>query len=64
MYKIIYNKGKNQYSVIYTHTAESLVLYMMYKLNNRIVFFDTIDAAEIAVENLGKTELSQYFMGK
>ena len=64
MYKIIYNKGKNQYSVIFTNPQQEIVLYMMYKLNKRIVFFDTLDEAQIAVENLGKTELSQYFMGQ
>lgn len=64
MYKIIYNNGKNHYSVIFTHPTESLVLYMMYKLNKRIVFFDNVDEAQIAIENLGKTELSKYFMGK
>lgn len=64
MYKVIYNTGKNSYSVIFTNPTKKIVLYMMYKLNKRIVYFDDITEAQIAIENLGKTEISKYFMGQ
>lgn len=65
MHRIIYMKDEGKYSVIFTDKNNSdFILYMMQKKDKKIVYFSTTEGAEKAIEDLGNTEFSLYYMGK
>lgn len=65
MHRIIYMKATGKYTVVYTDKDKpDFVLYMMHKKDEKIVHFETTEGAEQAIENLGNTEFSLYYMGK
>ena len=65
MHRIIYMRETGKYTVIYTDKDKpSFVLYMMHKKDEKIVHFSTQDGAEQAIENLGNSDFSLYYMGR